>query len=61
MVSLTPRNVEPFVNTCTNSEEAKATPEPDHEDRVDHEEEIQIGRPIVDLVPKPLRHQAGHR
>ena len=53
MVSLTPRNAEPFVNTCTNSEEAKATPEPDQEDRVDHEEKIQIGRPIVDLVPNP--------
>ena len=53
MVSLTPRNAEPFVNTCTNSEEAKATPEPDHEDRVDHEEDTQIGLPIVGLVPNP--------
>ena len=53
MVSLTQRNVAPFVNTCTNSEGAKATLEPDHEDRVAHEEEIQIGRPIVDLVPNP--------
>ena len=61
MVSLIQKNVAPFVNTCTNSEGAKATPELDHEDRVAHEEEIQIGRPIVDLVPKPLRHQAGHR
>ena len=50
MVSLTRRNVAPFVNTCTNSEGVKATPEPD---RVAHEEEIQIGRPIVDLVPNP--------
>ena len=53
MVSWTQRNVEPFVNTCTNSEGAKATLESDHEDRVAHEEEIQIGRPIVDLVPNP--------
>ena len=53
MVSLTQRNVEPFVNTCSNSEGAKATTEPDHEDRVAHKEEIQIGRPIVDLVPNP--------
>lgn len=53
MVSLTQRNVAPSVNTCTNSEETKATPELDHEDRVDHEEKIQIGRPIVDLVPNP--------
>ena len=53
MVSLTQRNVEPFVNTCTNSEGAKATPDPDHEDRVAHEGEIQIGRPIVDLVSNP--------
>ena len=53
MVSLTQRNVEPFVNTCTNSEAAKATPEPDHEDHVVHEEEIQIDRPIVDLARKP--------
>ena len=53
MVNLTPRNVEPFVTTCTNSEEAKATPDPDREDRVAHEEERQNGCPIVDLVPKP--------
>ena len=53
MASLTQRNVEPFVNTCINSEGAKATPDQDHEDRVAHEEEIQIGRPIVDLVPNP--------
>ncbi len=54
-VSLIRRNVEPFVNTCTNSEGGKATPEPepDHEGRVAHEEEFQIGRPIVDLVPNP--------
>ena len=53
MVSLTQRNVAPFVNTCTNSEGAKATSELGHEDRVVREEEIQIGRPIVDLVPNP--------
>ena len=53
MVSWTQRNVEPFVNTCTNSEGAKATPDPDPGERVAHEEEIQIGRPIVDLVPNP--------
>ena len=53
MVSLTQRNVAPFVNTCTNNEGAKGTPKPDHEDRVAHEEEIQIGPPIVDLVPNP--------
>ena len=53
MVSLIQKNVAPFVNTCTNSEGAKATPEQDNEDRVVREEEIQIGRPIVDLVPNP--------
>ena len=50
MVNLTRRNVVPFVSTCTNSEAAKGTPDPD---RVGHEEGTQIGRPIVDLAPNP--------
>ena len=56
MVSLTQQNVARSVNICTNTEAAKAIPEPDHEDHVAHvahEEEIQIGRPIVDLAHKP--------
>ena len=53
MVSLTQRNVVPFVSTCTNSESAKGTPDPDREDRGGHEEGTQIGRPIVDLARNP--------
>ena len=53
MASLTQRNVERFVNICTNSAVERVTPDPDREDRVVHEEETQIGCPTVGPARKP--------
>ena len=55
MVSLTPKNVELFVNTSTNTVVAKIilVTEPDHEDHEVHAEDIRIDHPIVDLGRKP--------
>ena len=53
MASLTLRNVERFVNICTNTEVERVTPDPDREGRVVHEEETQIGRPTVGPTRKP--------
>ena len=53
MASLTQRNVERFVNICTNSAVERVTPDPDREGRVVHEEETQIGCPTVGPARKP--------
>ena len=53
MASLTQRNVERFVNICTNTAVERVTPDPDREGRVVHEEETQIGCPTVGPARKP--------